>query len=61
MTSISMAIATRRIKNGCVTEGEWFGYISEACIEEDYHNGDEDSYREGDDDDDGGYDYAPAA
>jgi hypothetical protein len=56
-----MAIATRRIKNGCVTEGEWFGYISEACIEEDYHNGDEDSYREGDDDDDGGYDYAPAA
>jgi hypothetical protein len=61
MTSISMAIATRRIKNACVTEGECFGYISGACIEEDYHNGDGDSYREGDDDDDGGYDYAPAA
>ena len=61
MTSISMAIATRRIKNAGVTEGECFGYISGACIEEDYHNGDGDSYREGDDDDDGGYDYAPAA
>ncbi|PNY17350.1 hypothetical protein L195_g014091 [Trifolium pratense] len=63
MTSISMAIASKRIKNGygCVTEGDWFGCISRACIEEDYHNGDGDSYREGDDDDDGGYDYAPAA
>jgi hypothetical protein len=57
-----MAIATRRIKNGCVTEGEWFGYIVGACIEEeDVHNADGGSYREGDDDDDGGYDYAPAA
>ncbi|MCI19721.1 hypothetical protein A2U01_0040881, partial [Trifolium medium] len=55
MESISMAIATRRIKNGCVTEGEWFGYcISGACIEKHFHNGDGDSYREGDDDDDGG-------
>ncbi|MCH79347.1 hypothetical protein A2U01_0000095, partial [Trifolium medium] len=33
-----------------------------SCIEkEDYHNGKGDSYMEGDDDDDGGYDYAPAA
>jgi hypothetical protein len=61
MTSIFMAIATRRIKNGCVTEGEWFRYTSGACIEEDYDSKDGDSYREGDDDDDGGYDYAPAA
>ncbi|GAU21261.1 hypothetical protein TSUD_286710 [Trifolium subterraneum] len=59
MTSISTAIASRRIKNGCVTE--CFGYISGAFIEEDYHHGDGDSYREGDDDDNGGYDYAPAA
>jgi hypothetical protein len=61
MTSISLAIATRRINNACVTEGECFGYISGVCIEEYYHNGDGDSYREGDDDDDGDYDYAPAA
>ncbi|MCI91140.1 hypothetical protein A2U01_0112434, partial [Trifolium medium] len=45
----------------CV-EGEWFGYTSVSSIdEEDYLNGDGDLYREGDDDDDGGYDYAPAA
>ncbi|PNX89095.1 hypothetical protein L195_g045212, partial [Trifolium pratense] len=35
------------------------------CIQEDYHTGNGNSapiaYREGDDDDDGGYDYAPAA
>jgi len=38
-----------------------YSYTTVSCIEEDYHNGDQDSYREGDDDDDGGYDYAPAA
>jgi hypothetical protein len=64
MTSISIFITTRRIKNGCVTEGEWFSYTSGACIEEEgVHNADGGSYKEGDDDDDddGGYDYAPAA
>ncbi|PNY01106.1 hypothetical protein L195_g024394 [Trifolium pratense] len=62
MTSISMAFASRCIKIACV-EGEWFGYISVSSIdEEDYHNiGRRDSYMEGDDDDDGDYDYAPAA
>ncbi|CAJ2666088.1 unnamed protein product [Trifolium pratense] len=60
MASISMAIATRCIKNAS-GEGEWFGYASVSCIEEYYHIGGRDSYREGDDDDDGGYDYAPAA
>jgi hypothetical protein len=59
MESIFMCVATRCIKNAC-GEGEWFGDIS--CIgEEDYSNRVGDSYREGDDDDDGGYDYAPAA
>ena len=54
-----MCVATRCIKNAC-GEGEWFGDIS--CIgEEDYPNRVGDSYREGDDDEDGGYDYAPAA
>ncbi|GAU21254.1 hypothetical protein TSUD_286640 [Trifolium subterraneum] len=56
---ISLAVAPTCIKNACV-EGEWFGYTSVSCFEE-YHNGDGNSYREGDDDDDGGYDYAPAA
>jgi hypothetical protein len=61
MASISMAVAPRCIGIAC-GEGEWFGYTSVSCIdEEDYHNGDGDSYREGDDDDDGDYDYAPAA
>jgi len=59
MASISIAIATRRIKY-VYDKGEWFGYASVACIE-DYHTGDVDSYKEGDDDDDGGYDYARAA
>ncbi|GAU21260.1 hypothetical protein TSUD_286700 [Trifolium subterraneum] len=61
MTSISIAVAPRCIKNTC-GEGEWFCYTSVSCIEEEnYHNRDGDSYMEGDDDDDGGYDYAPAA
>ncbi|MCI21572.1 hypothetical protein A2U01_0042740 [Trifolium medium] len=62
MASISIAVAPMCIKNAC-SEGEWFGYTSVSCIEEeDYYNGNGDSYREGDDDDDdGGYDYAPAA
>jgi len=59
MASISIPIATRSIKY-VYDEGEWFGYASVACIE-DYQTGDVDSYKEGDDDDDGGYDYAPAA
>jgi len=59
MASISIVIATRSIKNPC-GEGDWFGYASVDCIE-DFHNGNVDSHREGDDDDDGGYDYAPAA
>ena len=54
-----MCVATRCIKNAC-SEGESFGDIS-FIEEEGYHNGVGDSYREGDDDDDGGYDYAPAA
>jgi hypothetical protein len=48
MASISMVIAPK-----C----KQFVY----CIEEDYPNGDQNLYREGDDDDDSGYDYAPAA
>jgi hypothetical protein len=44
---------------------EWFVYTSVDCMQEDYYNGNGNSaliaYREGDDDDDGGYDYAPAA
>ncbi|MCI18195.1 hypothetical protein A2U01_0039348 [Trifolium medium] len=62
MASISMAVAPRSIKNAC-GEGEWFGDTYVPCIieAEDYLNGGRDSSREGDDDDDGGYDYAPAA
>jgi hypothetical protein len=59
-SNIDMAIVTSRIKNGCVTKGEWFNYISEACTEEHFDNGGGDSYRVGDDDG-GGYDYAPEA
>ncbi|PNX83433.1 hypothetical protein L195_g043479 [Trifolium pratense] len=61
MAFLPIAVAPRCIKNAC-SEGEWFGYKSISCFEEEnYHNGDGDLYREGDDDDDGGYDYAPAA
>ncbi|AES87384.1 hypothetical protein MtrunA17_Chr4g0012011 [Medicago truncatula] len=60
MAFISISIATRSFQNAC-DEGEWFCYASVGCIEQDNHIGEEDSYREGDDDDDGGYDYAPAA
>jgi hypothetical protein len=56
MASISMVVGLRCIKNAC-GDGEWFGYTSVSCIEEeDYHNGNGYSCREGDDDDDGGYD-----
>ncbi|KAI5441273.1 hypothetical protein KIW84_010653 [Lathyrus oleraceus] len=61
MASISMAVALSCIKifSG---EGESFGYTLVACIQEEYyHNGGGDSYKERDDDDDGDYDYAPAA
>ncbi|MCH84893.1 hypothetical protein A2U01_0005730 [Trifolium medium] len=55
MAFISMTITTRSIKQHASGEG---GYnTSVPCIQE----RDGDSYREGDDDDDGGYDYAPAA
>jgi len=56
-------IIALKCKQHAYGEGEvdWFGYTSISCIEEDYRNGDRDSYKEGDDDDDGGYDYAPAA
>ncbi|KEH38863.1 hypothetical protein MTR_2g084210 [Medicago truncatula] len=62
MVFISMVIALN-CKQHAYGEGEvdWFGCTSVSCIEEDYHNTDHDSYWEGDDDDDGGYDYAPAA
>jgi hypothetical protein len=60
MASILMVIALK-CKQHAYGEGNWFGYTSVSCIEEDYRNGDRDSYKEGDDDDDGGYDYAPAA
>jgi hypothetical protein len=60
MASISISIATRSIKNACGVS-ECFGYAFVASTDEDYHTGDVDSYKEGDDDDDGGYDYAPAA
>jgi len=62
MASISMVISLNCKQHAC-GEGEvdGFGYTSVSCIEEDYRNGDRDSYKEGDDDDDGGYDYAPAA
>ncbi|WJX70930.1 hypothetical protein P8452_54983 [Trifolium repens] len=53
MASICKAVATRCIKIACF-EGEWFGYTSVSCIdEEDYQNDDgHSSYKEGDDDDD---------
>jgi len=57
----SISIATRSIKNNAPGKGEWFGCAFVACNVEDYHIEGVDSYREGDDDDDGGYDYAPAA
>jgi hypothetical protein len=62
MASISMVIALK-CKQHVYGEGDWlkFGYTSVSCIEEYYRNGDQDSYQEGDDDDDDGYDYAPAA
>lgn len=67
MASISMIIAPRCEKHA-YGEGDRFCYISTACVElEDYHSGGGDfvspqvTYNEGDDDDDGGYDYAPAA
>jgi hypothetical protein len=62
MASISMVIALK-CKQHAYGEGDGdsFCYKYISCIEEDYHNRDQDSYREGDDDDDGGYDYAPAA
>ncbi|KAJ1384669.1 hypothetical protein SESBI_42344 [Sesbania bispinosa] len=68
MESISKAIEPGYKKHAY---GEFFGgsndYASIACVQGDYHNGDGDSsfalvaYREGDDDDDDVYDYAPAA
>lgn len=65
MAHISLAIITTRSINKSYNEDGWICYRSEACIEEDYNNKDGGSelnaYREGDDDDDGGYDYAPAA
>ncbi|KAE9608380.1 hypothetical protein Lal_00025834 [Lupinus albus] len=48
-------------------DGDWYGYASAGCTERECHNGVDDSgfspvsSMEGDDDDDGGYDYAPAA
>jgi hypothetical protein len=62
MASISMVIAPKCKQHvyGKV-DGDWFGYTCVSWIEEDYCNGDRGSYMEGDDDDDGGYDYAPAA
>ncbi|GAU21270.1 hypothetical protein TSUD_286800 [Trifolium subterraneum] len=55
MAFVSMTIATRSIKQHASGEG---GYnTSSSCNQE--RNGD--LYREGDDDDDGGYHYAPAA
>jgi hypothetical protein len=62
MASISMAINPKCKEHGYGEgNGDWFGYTCVSCIEEDYRNGDRDSCKEGDDDDDGGYDYAPAA
>ncbi|AES66979.1 hypothetical protein MtrunA17_Chr2g0320141 [Medicago truncatula] len=62
MASIFTVIAPLCKQNACGEgNGDWFGYTSVSCIVEDYRNGDQDSYKEGDDDDDGGYDYAPAA
>jgi len=70
MVSISMVIA-QKCKQHAYGEGDgdWFGYASTICIKGDYCSrniGDTGSadlvtYMEGDDDDDGGYDYAPAA
>ncbi|AES66980.1 hypothetical protein MtrunA17_Chr2g0320151 [Medicago truncatula] len=62
MASISLAI-TPKCKHHGYSEGngDWFGYTSVSCIKEDNRNGDRDSCKEGDDDDDGGYDYAPTA
>jgi len=58
-----MVIAPKCKQHAFNGEGncDWFGYTNISYIEEDYRNGDRDSCGEGDDDDDGGYDYAPAA
>jgi len=55
-----MVIALK-CKQHAYGEGNWFGYTCVSCIEEEHRYGDRDSYNEGNDDDDGGYDYAPAA
>ncbi|AES66978.1 hypothetical protein MtrunA17_Chr2g0320131 [Medicago truncatula] len=62
MASISLAIIPKCEQHGYGEgNGDWISYTCVSCIEENYHNGDRDSCKEGDDDDDGGYDYAPAA
>jgi hypothetical protein len=62
MKSFFTVIAPMCRQNACAEgDGDWFGYTYVSCIIEDYRNGDRDSYKEGDDDDDGGYDYDPAA
>jgi len=70
MTSISMVNIAPNCNHAAYGECDvdWFGYASTICIKRNYYNRNEDSgsadliaYIEGDDDDDGGYDYAPAA
>ncbi|CAL0320069.1 unnamed protein product [Lupinus luteus] len=68
MACISKASSSRCNKNAYgYDDGEWYGYASAVCIERECHDGADDSgfspvsSMEGDDDDDGGYDYAPAA
>ncbi|KAK7328404.1 hypothetical protein VNO77_22509 [Canavalia gladiata] len=67
---IKMSSISKAINPGCkkqqyaYDEGDWDNYALTPCIRGDDHDGNGDSsfaYVEGDDDDDVGYDYAPAA
>ncbi|KAE9608381.1 hypothetical protein Lalb_Chr08g0234931 [Lupinus albus] len=68
MACISKDDSSRFNKKACGDDdGDRYGCASAGCIERECQNGFDDSgfspvsSMEGDDDDDGGYDYAPAA
>ena len=66
ISKVSIATLCKKPGNDDSAVGYGRGYARASCIEGDHHNGDGDSrfvpvaFMEGDDDDDG-YDYAPAA
>ncbi|KAG5032382.1 hypothetical protein AAZX31_06G202300 [Glycine max] len=65
MASMSKAMTPEIKKHACdKKDGVSYHYDPTACAEGDDYNGNINyvfAYMEGDDDDDGGYDYAPAA